>query len=138
MKKTVVTLCIGAMVFSATPAITMAETMVIDSQNELIVPHMQYIEDMYGHISISGTTATVDCGVSGNYYDATKAKVIAELQVKNGSDWIPVAIWTEEENGYEASVYETHPIVSGHTYRVKVTGTVWEGSASETQVAYSS
>ena len=70
--------------------------------------------------------------MKGNVVDATKAKMIAELQVKNGDSWVPVGLWTDTQDGFKAQVYETKSVVKGHTYRVKATATVWEGSQSET------
>ncbi|MBQ5707666.1 MAG: hypothetical protein IIV69_05260, partial [Peptococcaceae bacterium] len=82
--------------------------------------------------------ATISDLLGGEYFiDATRAKVIAELQVKSGNNWIPVAIWTADENFYTAEVYETHDVVKGHTYRVKGTFMVWEGSAYETEYSFS-
>ena len=101
------------------------------------VPMMTYIVDYMIDFGISGTTASVEVMVDGDVLDATRAKVIAELQVKSGSSWIPVAIWTDDQDGYEAWVDETHDVVKGHTYRVKGTFMVWEGSASETEISYS-
>ncbi len=139
LKKIVATFCMGTMTFSVMPAVAMAERTIpfSFSQDELIAPYMQYIDLAYCQLTIDEEMATVEGYVAGDYYNATKAKVIAELQVKNGSDWIPVAIWTVTEDGDTARVDETHSIVSGHTYRAKATVTVWEGSASETQVVYS-
>ncbi len=140
LKRTVATLCVGTMILSATPEISVAETIVMpfnNAQDELIAPHMEYITTAECQLTIRGTTATVSCAVEGDYYDATKAKVIAELQVQNGSDWIPVEIWTVTEDDFEAYVDETHTVVEGHTYRAKATVTVWEGSASETRTLYS-
>lgn len=112
----------------AIPAAAMAE--------EGIAPQLIYITDSEANMNITGTTATVDVWVKGDWDYATKAKVIAELQVKNGNDWIPVGIWTDTQNDYIAQVYETKSVVKGHTYRVKATGTIWEGSQSETVTFY--
>lgn len=112
----------------AMPAAAMAE--------DGIAPHLTYIEDAEVAMHISGTTATVDAWVKGDVIYATKAKMIAELQVKNGNDWVPVGIWTDTQNDYTAQVYETKSVVKGHTYRVKATGTIWEGSQSETVTFY--
>ncbi|MBQ2369276.1 MAG: hypothetical protein II301_04060, partial [Peptococcaceae bacterium] len=79
----------------------------------------------------------VEVTVDGHVLDATRAKVIAELQVKNGSSWIPVAIWTDDQYDYTARVHEYHDVVKGHTYRVKGTFMVWEGSAYETEYSFS-
>ena len=98
---------------------------------------MNLIADYWLSIDINGTTAEVEAEVDGHVLDATRAKVIAELQVKNGNSWIPVAIWTEDSDDYYARIYETHDVVKGHTYRVKGTFMVWEGSASETVYSFS-
>lgn len=97
-----------------------------------IAPHFTYIVDAEANMNITGTTATVDAWVKGDVIYATKAKMIAELQVKNGNSWVPVGLWTDTQNDYMAQVYETKSVVKGHTYRVKATGTIWEGSQSET------
>ena len=98
---------------------------------------MLYIVDARCTLSISGTTATVNAWVIGDDFDATKAKVVAELQEKDGSSWTTIATWTDTQNAYRASVNKTKSITRGKTYRVKATVTVWEGSASETQTIYS-
>ena len=97
-----------------------------------IAPQLTYIVSAEATMNITGTTATVDAWVKGNVVDATKAKMIAELQVINGDSWVPVGLWTDTQDGFKAQVYETKSVVKGHTYRVKATATVWEGSQSET------
>ncbi len=99
---------------------------------------MLYIEDVQCSLDITGSTATVDCFVTGRRTTATKAKVIAELQVKNGSSWTTIATWTDTQDSYRATVNKTKTITAGNTYRVKATVTVWEGTASETRTIYSS
>ncbi len=141
MKKVVASFCLGAAALTSVPAVSWAETAVepLNCQLELsIAPYMLYIEDAQCSLDITGSTATVDCFVTGRRTTATKAKVIAELQVKNGSSWIPVAIWTDTQDAYRATVYESKSITPGNTYRVKATVTVWEGTASETRTIYSS
>lgn len=140
-KEIFATICLGATVLTLTPAVSWAETAAIPvscQQETGIVPHMQYIEDWECDLNVQGTTATVKCYVTGNPNAATKAKIIAELQVKNGSSWIPVKIWTVTEDSYSARVKETYTINQGNTYRLRATMTVWEGSQSESQIVYSS
>ena len=132
-KKILATICMGAVVLTSVPAV--AANPVSQQENE-IMPYLLYIQNALCEFGISGTTANVECSVTGRS-SATKAKVIAELQVKNGSNWIPVKIWTNTQDSYEAYVDESHPVTKGHTYRVKATVTVWEGSQSETQYVYS-
>ena len=138
-QKAVATVCLGAAVLTLTPAVSWAETAVNplnNLQESSISPYMLYIKDSTCNLNISGSTATVNCSVEGDIDSATKAKVIAELQVKNGSSWIPVKIWTVTEDSYMAKVKESYTINSSNTYRVKATVTVWEGSQSETQTLY--
>ena len=123
-----------------TPAVSMAETAMkpVNAQTEnAISPYKLYIRQTTSVLSISGTTATVDCSTLGVVGEATKAKIIAELQVKNGSSWTTVETWTDTQNSYRASVYETYSVTKGKTYRVKATATVWEGSQSEIQTVFS-
>lgn len=140
MKKAAATVCLGAAVLALTPAVSMAETAMkpVNAQTEnAISPYMLYIRQTTSVLSISGTTATVDCSTLGVVGEATKAKIIAELQVKNGSSWTTVETWTDTQNSYRASVYEAYSVTKGKTYRVKATATVWEGSQSEIQTVFS-
>ena len=133
MKKVIVAFCLLAMLL--VPCQTVFAS---DNINDYeVMPMMTIIGDYVIDFGITGTTAHVDVEVSGDYLHATRAKVIADLQVKNGNSWIPVAIWTDEQDGHDAWVDETHDVVKGHTYRVKGTFMVWEGSASETVYDFS-
>ncbi len=130
---------LGAMVLTA-PMPSMAQS--IDDTNyqqksSVIQPRLTYISEAMNIFSINNGVAEIDCWVRGRVLDATKAKVIAELQVKNGSSWIPVKIWTDTQNDYEASVYESYDVNPNNTYRVKATFYVWEGSQSEDLIVIS-
>lgn len=133
MRKVVVVFCLLAMMLVPCQAVFASESNVEYS----VSPRMAYIVEYGLALDINGTTAEVEVDVTGDYLDATRAKVIAELQVKNGSSWIPVAIWTEDQYNYKARLVETHDVVKGHTYRVKGTFMVWEGSAYETEYDFS-
>lgn len=136
MKKAVAAVCVGAMTFAVAPAAFAAGVPVNYQQESGITPYMLYITEWENSLSISGRTATVTCWVEGDYNSATKAKMVAELQEKNGSSWSTIATWTDTQNGYRAKVKETKSLTSGKTYRVKATMTVWEGSQSETHTVY--
>jgi len=142
IKKVIATICVGTMALSLTPVTAMAETITV-SDGQLTVseisPRMQYIHDVTCTFGFTGTVASVIASVDGYVNQATKAKIIAELQVNtSGDNWIPVKIWTVTEDNYRAEVDETYAATAGNTYRVKVTATVWEGSLSETQTMYTS
>ncbi len=131
MKKVVVIFCLLAMM------LVPCQVFAAEADIEYAVsPRMTYIVDYWIALGIDGTTAEVEVEVNGDVQDATRAKVIAELQVKNGNSWIPVAIWTDDQYNYKARVDETHDVVKGHTYRVKGTFMVWEGNAYETEYSY--
>ena len=133
MRKIVSVVCLLAMILIPCQAVFASESDVEYATS----PRMTYIVDYWMSLDINGTTADVEVEVNGSVRDATRAKVIAELQVKNGNSWIPVAIWTDDQYNYKARVNESHDVVKGHTYRVKGTFMVWEGSASETVYDFS-
>lgn len=134
MQKTIVVFCLLALMLVPCQAIFASESV---GSEYPVQPLMVIIDDYTITFGIVNGVANVDVSVDGDPLDATRAKVIAELQVKNGSSWIPVAIWTEDSDDYYARVYETHDVVKGHTYRVKGTFMVWEGDAYETEYDYS-
>jgi len=139
MKKLMMTVMLAGAMFLLLPMASFANTEVIpvDSyQENMITPRLTYIVDAEASLAIDGTTATVDCWVKGQYLDATKAKVIAELQLKSGNSWIAYETWVNTQNGYRADVDETKTVTKGHTYRVKATVTVWEGSQSEELILF--
>ena len=133
MSKMVVLFCLMVMLLVPCQAVFASDSTI----EYPLVPMMTYIDDYTITFGISNNEADVEVEVDGDVIKATRAKVIAELQVKSGSNWIPVAIWTDDQNDYTARVHETHDVVDGHTYRVKGTFMVWEGSASETEISYS-
>lgn len=137
-KKIVASICMGAAVLTSVPAVSWADTAVVpvNEQSNQVAPCMMYIADANSSLAISGTTATVNCWVEGNI-GATKAKVVAELQMNSGGTWVTVATWTDIQNKDEASVKASKAVTKGNTYRAKATVTVWEGSQSETQTVYS-
>ena len=133
MRKAVVLFCLLAMMLIPCQTVFASETNVEYS----VSPRMTYISDYSILFGIPNGVADVEVEVNGHVLNATRAKVIAELQVKNGNSWIPVAIWTDDRYDYFACVDETHDVVKGHTYRVKGTFMVWEGSAYETEYDFS-
>ena len=132
-RKAVVLFCLLAMILIPCQAVFASESNVEYSRS----PRMLYIDDYSITFGIPNCVADVEVEVNGDVLNATRAKVIAELQVKSGNNWIPVAIWTDDQYNYKAFVEESHDVVKGHTYRVKGTFMVWEGSASETEYDYS-
>ena len=133
MRKAVAIFCLLTMMIVPCQAVFASEADI----EYAVSPRMVYISDYSITFGIPNCVADVAVDVNGDVLNATRAKVIAELQVKNGSSWIPVAIWTDDRYDYYARVDETHDVVKGHTYRVKGTFMVWEGSACETEYSYS-
>lgn len=139
-RKTVSIALLGALVVTATPMPSMAQTWENEKnrqENNTIQPRLAYIVSTMNGFGIDNGVAEIDCWVTGDVLDATKTKVIAELQVKNGNSWIPVKIWTDTQNDYRASVYEHYTVNPNNTYRVKATFYVWEGSQSESLIVIS-
>ena len=140
VKKYIASILLGTMLIVAVPMNALAVEAGMEENTQLtsiMQSRLTYIRDGQAGLSINNGVATVDCWVKGSITDATKAKVIAELQLKSGSSWIAYGTWTETANAFKASVYETKSVKAGQTYRVKATYTVWEGSQSETIVVFS-
>ena len=139
-RKFIATMLLGTMMTVTMPMSALATEANIEQNQQtvsVIQPRLNYIKDAQAGFSINNGTAIVDCWVKGNFNNATKAKVIAELQLKSGNSWIAYGTWTDIQNAFKADVYETKGVKSGNTYRVKATFTVWEGSQSESIVAFS-
>lgn len=138
IRKIIAVMLIACLTFVCGPIASMAETVVTSDEKGFgdIQPRLTYIVEAEADMIMNGTSVTVDCWVNGHVNSATKAKVIAELQVKSGSNWIAYGTWTDTQNDYEAYVYETKDVKKGNTYRVKATVTVWEGSASEELILF--
>ena len=135
MKKAAAAICVGAMAFTAVPALA-AEVPVNYQQESGITPYWTCINDVLVDFSISNCTASIYAAVTGTVSSATKAEILVELQEKSGSSWKTVASWTGSGT-YRASVSTTKSVTKGKTYRLKVTVQVWEGNQSEKFVDYS-
>lgn len=115
--------CLSASVVTLLPTASMAEAVApVSYQQETgIAPYLLYIMDSRCTLGISGTTATITSWVEGDF-DATKAKVVAELQVKSGSSWSSVATWTDTQYSEYASVKQTKSITAGQNLSRKSDG----------------
>lgn len=139
MKRILAISCLSSFAITSAPMMALAETtvpMTTVVEDEAIAPRLKYIMNAHAVLKISDGVATVDCLVDGDFYNATKTKVIAELQLKSGSGWLPVGLWTDTQNDSTAWVYETKSVTEGEVYRVKATVTVWEGEQSETKTIF--
>ncbi|RHR88782.1 hypothetical protein DWW41_02195 [Butyricicoccus sp. AF15-40] len=65
----------------------------------IVAPCMDYINDADITFSISGGKAYVDGWVRGQNGIATRCKITANLQVKNGLSWSTVKTWSDDQNG---------------------------------------
>ena len=134
MKKRMLALALCACALMATPAPAFAAQV----PEEIVSPFMLLINQADANLTVSGGTAKVTASVIGIVGTVTKTEVKAELQVKDGSSWRHVEDWSASKNSYRASLSESHAVVAGNTYRVKVIVTAWNGNQSETQTIYSS
>ena len=140
-KKLISAILLSGVIMCGCPGISMARTCDVNSVQSnmsIINPRLTYIVDTECDFSIVGGKAIADCWVKGDISDATKSKVIVELQLESGANnWIAYATWVDTQNSFRAAVKESKTVTTGQTYRVKATYTVWEGSQSETIVVFS-
>ena len=104
----------------------------IGAAQTIVMPCMDYINDADITFSISGGKAYVDGWVRGQNGIATRCKITANLQVKNGLSWSNVKTWSDDQNGRKASISG-----SGKTYRVYAVVTAYKGSLSESKTMIS-
>ena len=103
----------------------------------IVAPCMDYINDADITFSISGGKAYVDGWVRGQNGIATRCKITANLQVKNGLSWSTVKTWSDDQNGRKASISGSYSVSSGKTYRVSAVVTAYKGSLSESKTMIS-
>ena len=109
----------------------------ISAAQTIVVPCMDYINDADVTFSISGGKAYVDGWVRGQNGIATRCKITANLQVKNGLSWSTVKTWSDDQNGRKASISGSYSVSSGKTYRVSAVVTAYKGSLSESKTMIS-
>lgn len=138
LKKIIAILCLGTAVLALVPAPSWAEAAapVSYKHGNSVTPYLLYIADSQCDLSISNRVATVNCWLEGKI-GSTKTQIIVELQEKNGTGWDNIVTWNDTQNSDYASVYKTKTVITGKTYRIKSTLTVWEGTQSETITVYS-
>lgn len=125
-------LCIS-LLLSAVPAALAAgaEPLALPTEPE-ISPLWELISENRAKLSINESgKATISCYASGYSGATTKVKIEAKLQRYWGIFWITEETFTVEKNAYMATLNETYIVESGHTYRIKATFTVYNGTASE-------
>lgn len=101
---------------------------------------MLYIDRAKCNLDVSGTTANVDCSVSGNADSATKAKIVAELQIQRrrmtlGTKYIIINL-----EGFlcEEICYNNWHIVDFRSSAIAATSSEWEYSVDSTSGGYNS
>ena len=100
---------------------------------ETVSPLFLVLDTIDGDLSISSGIAK--CYGRTETMDGYTAKVIAELQINDGS-WTTVKSWTKTGTGTVANVYETYSVGSG-SYRLKVTHqALRNGAIIETTTKY--
>ena len=106
-KKVALVLLLSLMTVIMAPTAVFATDYVEFQDNQqfsVIQPRLTYIAEAQTSIRVENGAAVVDCWVKGDYGEATKAKVIAELQLKSGNNWMAYGTWTNTENAFKASV----------------------------------
>ncbi len=101
--------------------------------DEALQPMMEYIMNATVDFNIPGSTANTYVYASGNPAEVTKCEIVVELQKKNLLSWEHVETWCVVRDGYRTSLSKTKAVISGKTYRVVATVTMWSGTDTETK-----
>ena len=133
MKRLFALLLCLSLLLSAVPAAFAAgaEPLALPTEPE-IMPLWEQITNTMATLSINESgQAKIFCYVYGTSSSTTKVKIEAKLQRSWGLFWITEETFTVEKDSHIASINESYTVESGHTYRIKATVTVYNGTDSE-------
>lgn len=133
MKRLFALLLCFSLLLSAVPAAFAAgaKPLALPTEPE-ITPLWEQISSARAVLSVNESgRATVYCSAQGTASSTTKVKIEAKLQRSWGLFWITEETFTVEKDSHIASINESYTVESGHTYRIKATVTVYNGTDSE-------
>lgn len=112
-------------------------TFAADEQFEDISPQMSYISTISPYLSISGTTASLNCEVRGISGTTTKITVTGTLQRYVSGSWVDISSTSQTENYYRMTYSRNTSATKGFSYRAKYSVKAYAGSAYEMRTVYS-
>ncbi len=92
-------------------------------------PRYSHISSLAGDISISDS-AVASCYGRVTASEYLPVKVVVELQIYQGGDWVTEKTWTKTGMA-AATVGEYYNLAYGNNYRVEVTGYVYDNNGNE-------
>lgn len=116
---------------------TISVTSAAMSDGDEVRPMMEII--VYGscQLIIPDGTATIDCSARGTPGSVDKVQLTVVLQRLVQSSWKTVNTYYATSYSNYASFNRQVSVLSGYSYRIKLTIKMWSGTATETQTMYS-
>ena len=102
-----------------------------------ISPQMSYISTILPTLSLSRSTASLNCEVRGIQGITTKITVTGTLQRYVSGGWVDVSSSSQTSNYYRMIYTRSTSVISGYSYRAKYMVKAYAGSAYETRTVYS-
>lgn len=108
-----------------------------DETAEDISPQMTYISIISPYLTISGTTASLNCEVRGISGTTTKITVTGTLQRYVSGKWVDISSSNQTIDYYRMIYRRNTTATSGYTYRAKYTIKAYAGNSYEIRTVYS-
>lgn len=96
---------------------------------ETVQPRYTYINSVYASLSINESTGVTTCTGSVSAKNTYPVKVAVYLQQDMGTYWKTVKSWSASGT-WSVSLTENHAVYDGYTYRVTVTGYVYDSDGN--------
>lgn len=137
MKKVITTLAIAAVLISCMAPCSLAVNEDEYKEVEIVEPRYEVIAYISASLNIS-SSGRASCTASVTLLPGYTVDLTAELQQKDGSRWETIRDW-EASGSNRVSVSGPWYVMSGYSYRLKVTATVYDsnGNFIEAPVEYS-
>ncbi len=137
MKKILSALMICVILASSLAPCTLADGSELSNEEPLIEPRYEVIYTISTTLNISDS-GRAECYASVRIPSGYEVDLLAELQQKNGNRWETIHDW-EDSGSERVSVSGPWYVMSGYSYRLKVTATTYDaaGTFVEAPVEYS-
>ncbi|MBN4051006.1 MAG: hypothetical protein COA82_12865 [Alkaliphilus sp.] len=131
----VVIMCIVA--FTSSLATVNANSEVLEDEMLVISPQMLYISSVSSSLHMEKGEATIICSLRGYRGTTDKVKISSYLQQNIGGRWTTIKHFTERFNSHSGTMFKTHIIERGYSYRTMTFFYAYSGRNVESQVIIS-
>ncbi|PHS29676.1 MAG: hypothetical protein COA82_12520 [Alkaliphilus sp.] len=135
MKWIVAIVCIFA--FTSSLVVVNANLEVVEDERLVISPQMLYISTIRSSIHMEDGVVTIICSLRGYRNITDRVRISSYLQQRIGGRWTTIRHFTETFNSHSGTMFKTHIVEQGDSYRTKTFFYAYNGHNVESQVIIS-